>query len=179
MRGYMGLPEATAEVIDREQYFHTGDIGELDADSYLKITDRKKDLMKTSGGKYVAPQSIEGLFHAVNPYASQIVVHGDGRKYVVALVSLDEEAIRGWAEGQGLSATSYEDIVRSDEARRMVQGHIETVNGRVNRWEAIKKFEILATDLTIEGGDLTPSLKIKRKAVERKYADLLDGMYDD
>ncbi|MDQ1670470.1 MAG: long-chain acyl-CoA synthetase [Actinomycetota bacterium] len=178
MTGYHNMPAETAEALTGDGWLRTGDIGELE-DGMLRITDRKKDLIKTSGGKYVAPQGIEGLFQAVNPYASQIVVHGDGRKYVVALVTLDEEAIRGWAEGQGLSATSYEDIVRSDEARRMVQEHIETVNGRVNRWEAIKKFEILATDLTIEDGDLTPSLKIKRKAVERKYADLLDGMYDD
>jgi long-chain acyl-CoA synthetase len=177
MTGYHNLPAETAEALTDDGWLRTGDIGELD-DGMLRITDRKKDLIKTSGGKYVAPQSIESIFQAVNPYASQIVVHGDGRNYVVALVTLDAEAIETWAKEQGLHATSYEEIVRSDEARVMVQGHIDTVNGRVNRWETIKKFEILAADLTIEDGDLTPSLKVRRKAVERKYADVLDGMYD-
>ncbi|MGZ4614587.1 MAG: AMP-dependent synthetase/ligase [Actinomycetes bacterium] len=178
MTGYHNLPDETAEVFTEDGWLRTGDIGELDDDGMLRITDRKKDLIKTSGGKYVAPQSIENLFQAVNPYASQIIVHGDGRNYVVALVTLDEEAIVGWAKDRGLTATSYDEIVRAEETRSMVQGHIDTVNSRLNRWETIKKFEILPQDLTIEDGDLTPSLKVKRKAVERKHADILDSMYD-
>jgi long-chain acyl-CoA synthetase len=176
MSGYHNNPEQTAEVLSEDGWFHTGDIGELD-DGMLRITDRKKDLIKTSGGKYVAPQSIEGLFQAVNPYASQIVVHGDGRKYVVALVTLDEEAISGWAKENGVPASSYEEIVTHDKTREMVQQSIDQINGRLNRWETVKKFEILSRDLTIEDGDLTPSLKVKRKAVERKHADVLDRMY--
>ena len=178
MRGYHNAPEQTAEVLTEDGWFHTGDIGELD-DGKLRITDRKKDLIKTSGGKYVAPQSIEGLFQAVCPYASQIVVHGDGRKYVVALVTLDEEAIRGWAEKEGLGELSYEEITQHEKTREMVKGHIDTLNARVNKWETIKDFRILPQDLTIEDGDLTPSLKVKRKAVERKHAELLDEMYTD
>jgi long-chain acyl-CoA synthetase len=177
MKGYHNLPAETAEAFTDDGWLRTGDIGELD-DGMLRITDRKKDLIKTSGGKYVAPQSIEGLFHAVNPYASQIIVHGDSRNYVVALVTLDPEAIQSWAKKQGLPVTSYADIVGSEQTRAMVQGHIDTVNSRVNRWETIKKFEILPTDLTIESGDLTPSLKVKRKAVEKKYADVLNSMYE-
>jgi long-chain acyl-CoA synthetase len=176
MSGYHNNPQQTAEVLTEDGWFHTGDIGELD-DGMLRITDRKKDLIKTSGGKYVAPQSIEGLFQAVNPYASQIVVHGDGRNYVVALVTLDEESITGWAKENGVDGTSYEEIVRHDKTRAMVQGSIDQINSRVNRWESIKKFEILPRDLTIEDGELTPSMKVKRKVVERKHADLLDGMY--
>jgi len=178
MRGYHNSPEQTDEVLTADGWFHTGDIGELD-DGMLRITDRKKDLIKTSGGKYVAPQSIEGLFQAVCPYASQIVVHGDGRKYVVALVTLDEEALQGWADKQGLGAMSYEEITQHDKTRDMVQGYIDTLNTRVNKWETVKKFQVLPHDLTIEDGDLTPSLKVKRKAVERKHADILDSMYDD
>ncbi len=178
MRGYHNSPEQTAEVLTDDGWFHTGDIGELD-DGMLRITDRKKDLIKTSGGKYVAPQSIEGLFQAVCPYASQIVVHGDGRKYVVALVTLDEEALHGWAEKQGLGDLNYEQVTRHDRTREMVQGYIDELNGRLNKWETIKKFQILPRDLTIEDGDLTPSLKVKRKAVERKHADALNSMYDE
>ena len=178
MRGYHNSPEQTAEVLTDDGWFHTGDIGELD-DGMLRITDRKKDLIKTSGGKYVAPQSIEGLFKAVCPYASQIVVHGDGRKYVVALVTLDEEALKGWADKQGLGDLNYEQVTRHDRTREMVQGYIDELNGRLNKWETIKKFQILPRDLTIEDGDLTPSLKVKRKAVERKHADALNSMYDE
>ena len=176
MRGYHNSPEQTAEVLTDDGWFHTGDIGELD-NGMLRITDRKKDLIKTSGGKYVAPQSIEGLFQAVCPYASQIVVHGDGRNYVVALVTLDEEALKGWAEKQGLGDLTYEQVTRHDRTREMVQGYIDQLNARVNKWETIKKFQILDRDLTIEDGDLTPSLKVKRKAVERKHAKVLDSMY--
>jgi long-chain acyl-CoA synthetase len=178
MRGYHNSPEQTAEVLTDDGWFHTGDIGELD-NGMLRITDRKKDLIKTSGGKYVAPQSIEGLFQAVCPYASQIVVHGDGRKYVVALVTLDEEALKGWADKQGLGQLTYEQVTRHDKTREMVQGYIDELNTRLNKWETIKKFQILPRDLTIEDGDLTPSLKVKRKAVERKHADALNSMYDE
>jgi len=178
MRGYHNSPDQTAEVLTDDGWFHTGDIGELD-NGMLRITDRKKDLIKTSGGKYVAPQSIEGLFQAVCPYASQIVVHGDGRKYVVALVTLDEEALQGWADKNGLGGRSYEAITQDEKTREMVQGYIDQLNQRVNKWETIKKFTILPQDLSIDDGDLTPSLKVKRKAVERKHADVIAEMYDD
>jgi long-chain acyl-CoA synthetase len=176
MRGYHNNPEQTAEVLSDDGWIQTGDIGELDR-GYIRITDRKKDLIKTSGGKYVAPQKVEGIFKAVSPYASQIVVHGDGRNYCTALITLDPDAMAAWAEQNDMAGTPYEQLVRSPQVRELVQGHVDELNSRLERWETIKKFEILAEDLTVEDGDLTPSLKVKRKAVEKKYADVLDRMY--
>jgi len=176
MSGYHNQPEQTAEVLTADGWFHTGDIGHFD-DEFLVITDRKKDLFKTSGGKYVAPQVIEGKFKAVCPYASQFLVHGNERNYVTALVTLDPDAIQGWAEQNGLAGRSYAEIVTSDAARTMVQGYVDQLNAGLNRWETIKKFTILDRDLTVEGGEMTPSLKLKRKAVEDSYRDVLDAMY--
>jgi long-chain acyl-CoA synthetase len=176
MRGYHNLPEQTAEVLTPDGWLHTGDIGEIE-DGFVRITDRKKDLIKTSGGKYVAPQLIEGQFKAVCPYAAQLVVHGDSRNFVSALVTLDPEAIEEWAAENGLAGRSYEEIVTSEAAHAMVQGCVDELNSRLNRWETIKKFAILPRDLTVESGELTPSLKLKRRVVEQRYAEVLDGMY--
>jgi long-chain acyl-CoA synthetase len=174
MEGYHNLPEQTAEVFT-DGWFHTGDIGEIQ-DGLLKITDRKKDLIKTSGGKYVAPQSIEVKFKAACPYGSNIVVHGDGRNFVSALVTLDPDAIGQWATENGITGT-YEQIVTNPKTHEMVQGYIDQVNADLPRWETVKRFEILPQDLTIESGELTPSLKVKRKVVEQKYTDVLDAFY--
>jgi len=177
MRGYHGLPEQTADMLDEDGWLHTGDVGEV-VDGYLRITDRKKDLIKTSGGKYVAPQKVEIIFKAVCPYASQIVVHGDTRNYVTALITLDPDAMETWAEQHSHSGKTYEEIVALDEVRRMIQGHVNELNARLERWETIKKFEILPRDLTVEDGDLTPSMKVKRKMVEERYRDIFDRMYE-
>jgi long-chain acyl-CoA synthetase len=176
MQGYHNLPEQTAEVFNDEGWFHTGDIGEITPEGLLKITDRKKDLIKTSGGKYVAPQGIEVKFKAACPYASNIVVHGDGRNFVSALVTLDEPSITTWAQEHGISG-SYAEIVSHPKTKEMVQKHIDEVNKQLPRWETVKRFEILPADLTIESGELTPSLKVKRKVVEQKYSDVLDAFY--
>ncbi len=176
MTGYNNQPEATAEVLTDDGWFLTGDIGELLPGGHLRITDRKKDLIKTSGGKYVAPQTIEALFKAVCPYASQMVVHGHQRNYVTALVSLDPESIATWGEQYGLFG-SYSDVVTSPQVRELVQGYVDELNSRLARHEQIKKFEILSDDLTVEEGELTPSMKVRRSAVEQKYADTLDRMY--
>jgi long-chain acyl-CoA synthetase len=176
MRGYHNLPEQTAEAIDPEGWFHTGDIGEFDGE-FLRITDRKKDLIKTSGGKYVSPQAIEVAFKAICPYVSQVIVHGDKRNYVTALITLDEDAIRGWAEHTGLAATSYQEIVTSPQTHEMVAGYVDQLNQRLNPWETVKKFTLLSEDLTVEAGYMTPSLKVRRRVVEEKYADKLDAMY--
>ncbi|MEV6415371.1 long-chain fatty acid--CoA ligase [Kribbella sp. NPDC051718] len=177
MSGYHNLPEQTAEVIDADGWFHTGDIGHFE-DEFLFITDRKKDLFKTSGGKYVAPQVIEGRFKMICPYASQFLVHGNQRNFVSALVTLDPEAIQPWADANGLAGKSYAEIVTSAAAQKLVQGYVDELNAGLNRWETIKKFTILDRDLTVEGGEMTPSLKLKRKYVETTYGDLLDKMYD-
>jgi long-chain acyl-CoA synthetase len=177
MRGYHNMPEATAEAL-RDGWFATGDIGELDEKGYLKVTDRKKDLIKTSGGKYVAPQKVEGVLKAAAPYVSQILVYGHGRKYATALITLDPEAIESWAKDQGLSYSSVEELAGSQEVRELTEGFISQANQQLERWETIKKFEILHSELTVDAGEVTPSMKIRRRAVEKKYADVLNSMYD-
>lgn len=179
MDGYHNNPEATAQVMGEDGWFHTGDIGELDDRGFLRITDRKKDLFKTSGGKYVAPSTIEATFKGICPYVAQLVVYGADRKFVSALVTLDPEAIEGWAAQNGMAGKSYAEIVTSPQAREMVQGYIDELNAGLNRWEQIKRFTILDKDLTIEEGEITPSMKLKRKVVSEKYKDLLDAHYDD
>ena len=177
MRGYHNAAEATAEAL-KDGWFATGDIGELGEKGYLRITDRKKDLIKTSGGKYIAPQKVEGVLMAVCPYLSQVIVHADGRKYATALITLDPEAIEGWAKEEGLSYSSIAELARSQEVHDLIDGFIAQGNQELERWETIKKFEILATELSVDEGEVTPSLKVRRKAVEKKYADVLNSMYD-
>ena len=177
MQGYHNLPEQTAETLDDDGWLHTGDIGELDADGYLKITDRKKDLFKTSGGKYIAPSAIETQFKAICPYAGQFLVHGSERNFCVALITLDPEAITGWAAENGMGDASYAEVVASQEVHDLVDGYVDTLNLRLNRWETIKKWVLLDHDLTVESGELTPSMKVKRKVVEGNYHDEIARMY--
>ncbi|MBC2907133.1 AMP-binding protein [Streptomyces cupreus] len=177
MEGYHGLPEKTAEVLEPDGWFHTGDIGELSPDGYLRITDRKKDLFKTSGGKYIAPTEIEGSFKSVCPYVSNILVHGADRNFCTALIALDEVAIMGWAEENGLGGKSYAEVVASAETVAMVEGYVKQLNEGLQRWQTIKKFRLLPRDLDVEHGEITPSLKLKRPVVEREYAGLLEEMY--
>jgi long-chain acyl-CoA synthetase len=173
MRGYLGLSEATSEVIDKDRYFHTGDIGELDADGYLKITDRKKDLIKTSGGKYIAPQAIEGALKTASELISQVVVIGDRRKYVSVLVTVVE------AEAQKLTgAQGYAEATKHALLRQKVQEAIDKVNATLPSYETIKRFTVLDRDFAQETGELTPTLKVKRKACTQKYKKEIDAMYD-
>ncbi|WP_432030774.1 AMP-dependent synthetase/ligase, partial [Streptomyces sp. 1222.5] len=176
MEGYHGLPEKTAEVLESDGWFHTGDIGELSPDGYLRITDRKKDLIKTSGGKYVAPAEVEGQFKGVCPYVSNILVHGADRNYCTALIALDELAIQDWAKENGLAGKSYAEIVAAPQTVDMVDGYVQELNAGLQRWQTIKKFRLLPRDLDVEHGEITPSLKLKRPVVEREYKHLIDGM---
>jgi len=176
MNGYHNLPDATAEALTPDGWLRTGDIGEIDAQGFLRITDRKKDLIKTSGGKYIAPQHIEGRLKSTCPFVSQVVVHGDKRNYVTALVALDEDAIMKWAAAQGVAGT-YAEVVQRPETKAMITPFIDAVNKTLASYETVKKFDILPMDLTVDSGDLTPSLKVKRKVVEKKYAAILDKMY--
>jgi long-chain acyl-CoA synthetase len=178
MRGYHNKPEATAEVLTEDGWFHTGDIGELD-DGYLRVTDRKKDLIKTSGGKYVAPQKVEVLFSAECPYAANIVVHGEGRKFVSALITLDPEMITTWAADHDLGGRTPEQLAKEPAVREMIGEHIDKLNSQLERWETIKKFVILPHELTVEAGEMTPSMKVRRKIVEKKYMAELDTLYKD
>ncbi len=176
MDGYHNQEAATEEALV-DGWFHTGDIGEIDGDGFIRVTDRKKDLFKTSGGKYVAPQAIESQFKAVCPYASQFVVVGSGRNFVSALVTLDADSLGEWASQHGLAGRSYSEIVTSDAARDMVQGYVDKLNGRLNRWETVKRFVVLERDLSVDEGEITPSMKVKRKVVEDHYRDRLDALY--
>lgn len=177
MRGYHNQPEATAEAIDQDGWLHTGDIGQLEPGGFLRITDRKKDLIKTSGGKYVAPQALEGRFKAICPYVSQIVVHGDKRNFCVALVTLDEEATRKWAAEQGIEAPDSAALAQNPRVRELIKSCFDQLNAGLASYESIKDFAILPNDFTQESGELTASLKVKRKHVEQKYKDVLDRFY--
>ncbi|MFJ5517920.1 AMP-dependent synthetase/ligase [Streptomyces griseoluteus] len=178
MEGYHQQPEKTAEVLESDGWFHTGDIGELSADGYLRITDRKKDLIKTSGGKYVAPAEVEGQFKAVCPYVSNILVHGADRNYCTALIALDEPAILQWAAENGLEGKSYAEVVAAPQTVELVDGFVKQLNEGLQRWQTIKKFRLLPRDLDVEHGEITPSLKLKRPVVEREYKGLIDEMYN-
>jgi long-chain acyl-CoA synthetase len=176
MDGYHNLEEETAATLVGDGWLATGDIGEVD-DGFLRITDRKKDLFKTSGGKYVAPSNIEGQFKAICPLASQMVVHGHDRNFVTAIVTLDPDAVAVWANHNGLEGQSYSEVVGSQKMHETVDGYVNELNTRLNRWEQIKKFILLEHDLTVETGELTPSLKVKRRVVEANYRERLDALY--
>ncbi|MFC7840387.1 AMP-dependent synthetase/ligase [Streptomyces sp. NPDC057382] len=178
MRGYHNLPDKTAEVLESDGWLRTGDIGEIDKDGYVRITDRKKDLFKTSGGKYVAPTEIEGRFKAVCPFASHILVIGNDRNYCTALIALDESVIMPWAAANGLGGRPYGEVVVSPQVHALIDGFVQRLNADLQRWQTIKKFTVLPRDLDIEHGELTPSLKVKRPVVERAYAGLVEAMYE-
>jgi long-chain acyl-CoA synthetase len=174
--GYHQRPEATAESWDAEGWFHTGDIGEFDAEGFLRITDRKKDLIKTSGGKYVAPQKVENLLK-LQPHISQAVVIGDNRKYCVALVTLDPDEMTRWATAHGLTFASGEEMATHPAVRELVEGEVAQVNRELASFESVKYFRILPRDLSVETGELTPSLKVKRKVMAERYRREIEEMY--
>ncbi|MET9051790.1 MULTISPECIES: long-chain fatty acid--CoA ligase [unclassified Streptomyces] len=177
MQGYHKLPDKTDEVLESDGWFHTGDIGELSADGYLRITDRKKDLIKTSGGKYVAPAEVEGQFKAVCPFVSNILVHGADRNFCTALIALDGPTILNWAAENGLEGKEYAEVVAAPQTIELIDGYVQRLNEGLQRWQTIKKFRLLPRDLDVEHGELTPSLKLKRPVVEREYQGLIDEMY--
>jgi long-chain acyl-CoA synthetase len=176
MRGYRNLPDATAEALLADGWLATGDIGVMDARGYIRITDRKKDLVKTSGGKYIAPGQIASRFKVISTLASNLVVHANNRNYATALVSLDPEALAKFAADRGLTG-DFATLSQSPEVHAAIQADVDTLNSQLNRWETIKKFTILDRDLSEESGELTASLKVKRKVVEEHFADLLEKMY--
>ena len=176
MDGYHNLPEETAKTLTEDGWLKTGDKGAPTPDGYLRITGRIKVLFKTSGGKYIAPPAIEAKFKAICPYASQFMVFGNERNFVVALITLDPDALPGWAAENGVSG-DYTEIVRSDACKAMVAGYVDELNKNLNRWETIKKWELLDHDLTVESGELTPSMKVKRNVVEDNYKDVISGFY--
>ena len=177
MDGYHNQPALTAEVLSEDGWLATGDIGHLDDEGRLRITDRKKDLAKTTGGKYIAPQAIEATFKAVCPLASEMIVHADGRNYATALVTLDAEALTQWGRAHDLPTTDYVELTADPAVHAYVGSCIEVLNSRLNRWETIKDFRVLDHDLSIDDDELTPSLKVRRKVIESRYKSLVDSMY--
>ncbi len=176
MRGYWKREADTREVIDAEGWFHSGDIGEFDADGYLRITDRKKDIIVTAGGKNVAPQNIENLLKQ-SGWISQAMVHGDRRPYLVALLTLNVETAARFATQAG-KGSDVAVLAQDAEVRALVQRELDLVNGRLSSFETVKKFVILPRDFTIEGGELTPTLKVKRKVVIERYRAVIDELYE-
>ena len=175
-RGYYKQPEATREVFEPDGWFHTGDIGRIDEDGFLFITDRKKDLIVTAGGMNIAPQNIENLLKA-DPFISQVLVHGDRRPYPVALITLNPEELGKFAREQGVLTTDPGALVRHPKILERVARTIEEKNTTLQSYAKIKKFSILPDDFTLEGGELTPTLKVKRKVVSEKYKKELEGLY--
>src|SRR3954466_12612278 len=177
MDGYHNLPEETAKALTDDGWLRTGDKGAIDADGFLTITGRIKELFKTSGGKYIAPSAIESKFKALCPYASQFVVFGDEKNYCVALITLDEDAMTGWAAENAMAGKSYSEIVGSQQVKTMVGDYVGQLNEKLNRWETIKKWELLDHDLSVESGELTPSMKVKRNIVEANNKARIDAFY--
>ncbi len=179
MHGYHNLESESATTVTEDGWLHTGDEGRLDDEGFLYITGRKKELFKTSGGKYVAPPHIEGMFKGISAMTSQIIVHGNERNFCSALITLDPDAVAEWAEANGMAGKSYAEVVKSPQIEQMVAGQIEELNSRLNRWETIKRWAILDHDLSIESGEITPSMKVKRNVVEANNKALLDSFYAD
>jgi long-chain acyl-CoA synthetase len=179
MRGYHGLPEATADAIDADGWLHTGDIGAQDDDGFVRVTDRKKDLIKTSVGKYVSPQALEGRLRTESRFISQAVIHGDGRAFVSALLTINHDELRPWADERGLGHLSYGDLARHDDTRQLIGSVVERVNASLAKHELIRRFELLPQDFSVETGELTPSLKVKRRLVETRYKDVIESLYEE
>lgn len=177
MAGYHGLPEATAAALTDDGWLKTGDIGTVDADGFLTITGRIKELFKTSGGKYIAPPAIEAKFIALCPYVSHFLVFGESRNFCVALVALDRDAITGWAANNGLDSAPYAELVRTPAVHNLIDEHVGKLNAQLNRWETVKKWALLEHDLSVERGELTPSLKVKRAVVADRNRETLDAFY--
>jgi long-chain acyl-CoA synthetase len=177
-QGYYRKPEETAAVFEPDGWFHTGDVGELDPDGYLRITDRKKDLIKTSGGSYVAPQHIENLLKA-NPFVSQAVVEGERRPYPIALLTLNADELAKMAREHGLGDKPVRELVEHPVVMERVRRIVDAVNGHLATYARIKRFAVLPADFTQESGELTPTLKVKRRDVRQKYAAVIDSLYRD
>jgi long-chain acyl-CoA synthetase len=176
MKGYYNKPELTAEVIDKDGWFHTGDIGEFVQGKFLKITDRKKEMFKTSGGKYIAPQQMENKFKE-SRYVEQMMVIGDGQKFPAALIVPSFADVKSWCAIKEIPYTTDAEMTKNPQVLEKFQREIDELNQNFAQYEMIKKFALLPKLLTIDAGEMTPTLKLKRKAIMAKYKDLVDGIY--
>jgi long-chain acyl-CoA synthetase len=179
MRGYYNLPEATAEALDADGWLHSGDVGQLDAEDFLTITDRKKDILVTAGGKNIAPQNIENMLKASCPYVSQVVMLGDRRPFCVALIAINEDTTGKWAREQGLDYKDYADLAARPEVKQLIREGLDAVNAQLASYETIKDFHLLDHDLSQATGELTPKMSIKRKVVEARHRDVLESFYKE
>jgi long-chain acyl-CoA synthetase len=178
MKGYWNNPESTAQAIDSEGWFHTGDIGEVDKDGFLKITDRKKDIIINAYGKNIAPQPIEALLKS-SPYVGTPVLIGDRRKYLCALIVPNFEKLQREAAALGVTTKDQGELVSDPRVKALIQGELDRFNKNLDRQEKIRRFALLPRDFTIDEDEITPSLKVKRKVIDKKYKHLIDQMYED
>ena len=176
MKGYYKQPEATAEVFTEEGWFKTGDIGHLDEDGYLYITDRKKDIIITAGGKNIAPQFIESLI-LLNPFIEQAIVIGDRKKFITALIVPSFENLEGWAEKNNIDDLSPEGLIKNEKIIAHFNEIISNINSRLGQVEQVKKFTLMEEPFSMEKGEITPTLKIKRKRILENYKDIIESMY--
>jgi long-chain acyl-CoA synthetase len=176
MSGYYNLPDLTVQAFDEEGYFRTGDIGHVDPDGFLVITDRKKDLIKTSQGKYVAPQPIENALKASNLVA-QVIVLGDRRKFCSALIVPNFDCLEAECAARGIKVSGREALIEDPRVVQIYQETVEKLTPHLARHETIKRVALLPRELTIESGEMTPTLKIKRRVVEERFRDVIEGMY--
>jgi long-chain acyl-CoA synthetase len=177
-KGYFKDEENTREALAADGWMHTGDVGEIDAEGFLKITDRKKDLIITAGGKNIAPQYLENLLK-FSPYINDAVVIGDRRKFLSALIVIDEENVFKYAQDQKVQFTTFASLTKAPEVIELIQQELGKVNKQVARVENIRKFRILDKKLYTEDGEVTPTMKVKRKAINAQYKDLIESMYKD
>jgi long-chain acyl-CoA synthetase len=176
--GYWNLPDKTAETLDAEGWLHTGDCGEIDAEGYLRVKDRIKDIIITSGGKNITPSQIENQIK-FSAYIADAVVIGDGRRFVTCLIMIDPDNVAKFAQDRQVPYTDFASLTRSSEVQALVRAEIESVNARLARVEQIKDFRLIDQLLTAEDEELTPTMKLKRKVVAAKYAALIATMYPD
>jgi long-chain acyl-CoA synthetase len=178
IKGYLNQPEKTAETIDAEGWLHTGDVGRVDDDGYFYITDRMKDIIITAGGKNVTPSEWENELK-FSPYVTDAVVIGDKRPYLTALVMIDQENVEKFAQDHDVPFSNYASLTRAREVQDMIWREIESVNRKFARVEQVKKFRLIETQLTAEDEELTPTMKLKRALVQKKYAAVIEDMYRD
>ena len=173
---YFNRPEATAELFDDDGWLHTGDLGTIDDEGYLSIIGRKKEIIVTSSGKNISPHEIETHLKA-HPLVGQVMAVGDNRNYISALIVLDPETAESWAAKHDIDAASLAELAEREDVRTEIAAAVDAANAKLARVEQVKRWELLPTDWTVESGELTPSLKLKRHVVSQKYSDVIEGIY--
>lgn len=178
MKGYANQPKATAKILTQDGWLKTGDIGQIES-GFLRITDRKKDIIVTAGGKNIAPQNFENSLKATSPWVSQVVMHGDKRPFCVALIAIDEEAVRAWSREHGQPTGTLVDMATNPAIHALIWADVQALNRKRAPYERVKKIALLPQGITQAGGELTPTLKVKRRVVEKAHKKVLNALYAD